>query len=278
MENPSRAPLVALGDNCIDVYLQTGEQLVGGNAVNVAVQWALAGHRSCYVGAVGHDDHGARVTEVLSASGVNVAGVVILPGSTGVTQIEIADGGERVLVSEELGVSSDLRVSGDEVDALGHVGWAHCATLHGFRDVARRFEHHGVPVSVDFSTRFEFNDLGHLEVAFFSCGADEVGAARDVVARAVAGGARVAVATCGASGSVAQWSENSRPAVVPAIDVTAVDTLGAGDSYAAAFVAARLDGVDVVDAMRTATEAAAVTCGHRGGWPQEAVIAAERAQ
>lgn len=278
MENPSRAPLVALGDNCIDVYLQTGEQLVGGNAVNVAVQWALAGHHSAYVGAVGPDDHGARVADALAAIGVDTTGLLTLPGSTGVTQIEIADGGERVLVSEDFGVSADLRVTDADIDAIGRPGWAHCATLRGFRDVARRFDRHGVPVSVDFSTRFEFERLDHLEVAFFSCGADEVDGAGDVVGRAVAGGARVAVATCGASGSVAQWSGNSRSlAFVPAADVIAVDTLGAGDSYAANFVAARLNGLDVVEAMRAGTQAAAVTCGHRGGWPQEAAIAAEGA-
>jgi fructoselysine 6-kinase len=279
MDNPSKAPLVALGDNCIDVYVQTGEKLVGGNAVNVAVQWALAGRRSSYVGAVGSDDHGARVEDALVALGVDTEGLLTLPGPTGVTEIEIAGNGERSLVSEDLGVSADLRLSDADVDAIGRPAWAHCATLEGFRAVAERFARHGVPVSMDFSTRFEFDGLEHLEVAFYSCRPDEVDAARDVVARAIAGGARIAVATCGPSGSVARSSGDAGGlASVPAVEITPVDTLGAGDSYAASFIIARLDGLDVVSGMRIAAQAAAVTCGHRGGWPQEAAIAAERAQ
>ncbi|MER2552741.1 MAG: hypothetical protein ABTQ28_05675, partial [Thauera sp.] len=46
--------LIALGDNCIDRL--TGAvtaDLVGGNAVNVAVQAALLGLRAAYCGAVG---------------------------------------------------------------------------------------------------------------------------------------------------------------------------------------------------------------------------------
>jgi fructoselysine 6-kinase len=279
MDNPSRASLVALGDNCIDVYVQTGEQLVGGNAVNVAAQWALAGHRSSYVGAVGADDQGTRVAQALAAVGVQTEGLRTLAGATGVTQIEIADNGDRVLVFEDFGVSADLRLSDADVDALGRPRWAHCATLPGFREVARRLAGQGVPVSVDFSTRYEFDALEDIEVAFFSCAADEADAARDVVARAVAGGARMAIATCGASGSIAQWSDDGRGlAVVPAVELEPLDTLGAGDSYAASFVTARLDGVNVVEAMRIASQAAAVTCGYRGGWPQETVIAAEGAQ
>ena len=46
--------LIALGDNCIDRL--TGAvtaDLVGGNAVNVAVQAAMLGLRTAYCGAVG---------------------------------------------------------------------------------------------------------------------------------------------------------------------------------------------------------------------------------
>jgi fructoselysine 6-kinase len=278
MHNANRAdPLVAIGDNCIDVYVQTGERLVGGNAVNVAVQWALAGHASTYVGAVGPDADGARVSAALSAAGVGVAGVRTLPGATGVTEIEIRADGDRVLLSEDFGVSADLRLSDADVDVLVPAAWAHCATLDGFRAPARRFADHGVPVSVDFSTRYELDDLASLEVAFYSCGADDPAAARDLVARAVDGGARIAVATCGAAGSVAQWSIG-RPgtASMPAVDVEVVDTLGAGDTYASVFVTARLAGAEVAEAMAAASLAAATTCGHRGAWPQAGALVEDR--
>lgn len=43
----------AVGDNCIDRYLApVGDCLVGGNAVNVAVQLARLGRRASYFGTV----------------------------------------------------------------------------------------------------------------------------------------------------------------------------------------------------------------------------------
>ena len=271
------ARLVAIGDNCIDVYVQTGERLVGGNAVNVAVQWARSGRASAYVGAVGADADGARVTQALAAAGVAVGGVRIMLGATGVTEVELRDDGERVLAHEDFGVSADLRLDDDDVDVHATAAWAHCVTLPGFRRVARRFADHGVPVSFDFSTRFEFADLGDLDVAFYSCADDELDAARSVVSDAVSGGARIAVATCGAAGSVACWSaDGAGSAFVPAVEVDVIDTLGAGDSYAARFVTARLQGAEVPEAMQTAALAAAVTCGHRGAWPQPLAAVRER--
>ena len=101
-------PLVAIGDNCIDLYMQTGVQLVGGNAVNVAAHWALAGRHSAYIGAVGDDDHGRAVTDALAAAGVDLRGLRTLPGRTGVTEVRLRDDGDRVILSEDLGVSADL--------------------------------------------------------------------------------------------------------------------------------------------------------------------------
>jgi fructoselysine 6-kinase len=279
MDNAGGPPLVAIGDNCIDRYVQTGERLVGGNAVNVAAQWALAGRRSAYIGAVGDDDHGRAVADALASAGVDLRGLRTLPGHTGVTEVQLRDDGDRVILFEDLGVSADLWLGETELRELTGSGWAHCASLPGFREVARLLDDHGVPVSVDFSTRCDFDQLDHLEVAFFSCGADEVDAAAEGVSRAVAAGARIAIATRGAGGSVAQWSATSSvsagTAFVPAVDVRVADTLGAGDSYAAAFIAARLSGDTVPEAMRAAAAAAATTCGHRGGWPQLSAINVE---
>jgi fructoselysine 6-kinase len=279
MDNAVGPPLVAIGDNCIDLYLQTGEQLVGGNAVNVAAQWALAGRGSAYIGAVGDDDPGRAVAAALASAGVDLQGLRTLRGHTGVTEVQLRDDGDRVILSEDLGVSADLRLGETEVQGLAGSEWVHCATLPGFREVARLLDGHHVPVSVDFSTRHEFEQLDHLEVAFFSCGGDEPDAARERMSRAVAAGARIAIATLGAGGSVARWSSTSGhspgTAFVPAVDVTVVDTLGAGDSYAAAFIAACLSGDTVPEAMQAGAAAAATTCGHRGGWPQLSALNVE---
>ena len=47
--------LIAVGDNCLDVYLTKGFLAVGGNALNVAVQWRRRGIEARYFGALGRD-------------------------------------------------------------------------------------------------------------------------------------------------------------------------------------------------------------------------------
>jgi sugar/nucleoside kinase (ribokinase family) len=66
-----------------------------------------------------------------------------------------------------------------------------------------------------------------------------------------------------------------RPAVrhVPAVNVVAVDTNGAGDCHTGAFVAALLGGLDPLAAARRANAAAALAVTRRG--PATAPTAAE---
>ncbi len=45
--------LIAVGDNCLDAYLSKGFVTVGGNALNVAVQWRRQGFNARYFGALG---------------------------------------------------------------------------------------------------------------------------------------------------------------------------------------------------------------------------------
>ena len=47
--------LIAVGDNCLDAYLNKGFLAVGGNALNVAVQWRRHGLNARYFGALGAD-------------------------------------------------------------------------------------------------------------------------------------------------------------------------------------------------------------------------------
>ena len=72
--------------------------------------------------------------------------------------------------------------------------------------------------------------------------------------------------TCGAAGSIA--SDGSITARVDARPVEVVDTLGAGDTFIAGFVAARLNGRDLAQCLEAGRDLAAATCGHLGGFPQ----------
>jgi fructoselysine 6-kinase len=76
------------------------------------------------------------------------------------------------------------------------------------------------------------------------------------------------IVTLGDAGSVA--FDGQRVHVQPPQTIVPVDTLGAGDSYIAAFLASRLAGASLEAAMAAASAAASATCLHWAAWPQPA--------
>ncbi len=267
--------LVALGDNCVDHYRALGVRAAGGNAVNVAVNWARAGLRSAYMGAVGPDADGDLLRAEIAAQGVDVGRLRTLPGATGVTLIDLTDDGERLLVHEDFGVTADYRPTEDDLDAVAGAAVAHGSTLSGFDDAVAGLARRGVPVSYDFSTRHRVERIDGVAVAFYSWESTADDGARELLRSALAGGATTAVVTCGRHGSLA--GSGAEIVFVPAREVEVVDTLGAGDSYIAAFLTAWLQRRPLVECAVRGTEAAADCCRRFGGFPQAATAAVEAA-
>lgn len=80
-----------------------------------------------------------------------------------------------------------------------------------------------------------------------------------LVDAAVQDGARCVVATRGADGALAATAEGERCAV-PGYPVEAVSTLGAGDVFHGALIAAAVRDMPLADSLRYATVAAALSC------------------
>ena len=88
----------------------------------------------------------------------------------------------------------------------------------------------------------------------------------DAAMRFLAGICPLPVVTRGAAGAVAMWQgeQVARPAARPE---AIVDTTGAGDQFAAGFLAALIDGRDVVQCLDTGARNAAAVLGHVGARP-----------
>jgi fructoselysine 6-kinase len=258
--------VAAIGDNTIDEYPGVdAHSFVGGNALNVAVQLAMLGRPATYFGAVGADGDGERVRRSLVLAGVDVAGLVTVPGRTSVSRIRVDDSGDRHFEFEDFAVCADYAPAPEALELLARCRAAHIGMLPAAGPVRAFLAGHGVLVSQDCGVTGGYRNL---DIAF--CSQAAAGAPAAAIAEAaVVGGARLAVVTCGAEGSVAHDGAAWWRAAAVRADV--VDTTGAGDSYAAAFLDARLAGADVDQAMAAASAAAARACGHRGGWPQSSV-------
>ena len=262
MPTPS---LVAVGDNCLDVYLTKGLMTVGGNALNVAVHWRRAGWSARYFGAVGSDNQGAVILEELEKVGLSSEDVERRPGDTAITLLR-DDDGDRKFLLEALGVGRDYMPGGDHYRIIAAADWVHLGT-NANADLVRRLVADRVSFSVDVSTAHRALPLEGVPLVFAS-GPDEADQPVEPLVTALRGsGARQVVVTCGSRG--AYFSDGGALLHAPATPVRVVDTCGAGDSFIAVFLAAFCcEKRGPAESLHRATAGAAQTCLYIGGFPQ----------
>lgn len=260
--------LATVGDNCIDRYLPPiGVATVGGNAVNVAVHLGRRGHLVTYYGAIGGDEDGRRVVEEIARNGVATDRVRVIPdGRTATTDIQSGPDGARVIAVEDFGVCRGYRPDPGETAELRRMRHVHVGWLDDGGALRRALAGDGVAISQDLSVNTGPEHAGAAGLAIAFAAADGWDEADAVATRLLAAGARLAVVTCGAAGSMAadpRQRVRTGAAVIPV-----VDTLGAGDTFIAGFLDAFLTGQDLPACLAAGRDAAAATCRHFGGFPQ----------
>lgn len=253
----------ALGDNCIDRYLPLAQAAVGGNAINVAVQLALAGESCSYFGAIGRDEAGRWTRDSLIAHSVSVAHLQELDAPTAYTDIDVDAAGERIIAFEEFGTSALYRPTPQDVSALQSMDHIHSGWFTGASALREGLAGRGVSFSQDVAVN---RDAVGLDVGFDSVGPSEV-LAQAALQRLLGLGCRVAVVTCGAMGSMASDGGDVVTTGIRAVPMV-VDTTGAGDTFIAGFLAAWKRSQTLAACLAAGRDAAARTCGHIGGFPQ----------
>lgn len=265
-----RADVACVGDNCVDVWLEGGvwgPELAGGNAFNVAVELARLGLAVQYFGAVGEDPPGTLILKAAAAAGVDIAHVIRLPGPTGRTLVEREESGERRFVSEDGGVASSYRLDDASAELVARHRWAHFSRQPDLARWAPILRGGGTRCSCDLGLEGGLELLDELapqlDVVFLSSAAADGHSPDQLLAKALGAGATMAVLTLGREGSIAatrdgRWRAEAEPVA------RVVDTLGAGDAFIAAFIAATLDQRDVEEALWAGALAGALACMRRG--------------
>jgi fructoselysine 6-kinase len=263
----------AVGDNCIDRFLPpVGDSLVGGNAVNVAVQLAMLGRRVHYLGAVGGDKAGLVVRSCLEAKGVGIARLITAPGlTTAWTDVATLPNGERQFLHEDFGACAGYAPAGDDIVFLRRLRHVHIGWLNDGGALRRDLAGCQVTVSQDLTVNAAPENLQPrgLDIAFCSASPETASAE---LQRLLGEGARLAVVTMGPAGSMADDGKTVEIAAAPAL--VPFDTTGAGDAFIAGFLDAYVAGRALAACLSHATERAGLACLHRGGFPQEPLPAA----
>jgi fructoselysine 6-kinase len=255
--------IAAMGDNVVDCYVSRDEMYPGGNCLNLAVQVSRFGGQSAYIGAIGNDAAGDLIYDALRVEHVDARHLRRLDGSTAYCLIG-HQGAERIFLSFDLGVSM-FAPSAKDFEFLRGFAAVHISQSSGL-DAFLEDAAEVTRLSYDFSIR---RDPGHrckvgsrCYLASISAGDLSEAEANSLAEDLLMAGARWALVTRGRQGAV--LSGKGSRFMAPVIEVEAVDTLGAGDTFIARTLFGLLKGERPDDVMTAAAAAAAATCQYYG--------------
>ena len=297
-------PIIAIGDADMDIFLRVerlprrDEKVMalshhhcpGGMAANFASAVATLGTPSAFMGPVGDDAFGRETVADMQRRGVDTRSVRVKPGEETFFCVVLLDqSGEKALV---LAPTSTMSPAPDELDFDAIAGaWLIHTTAHNLATGLAAAYHasaNNVLVSVDLELSGlapedpRFDELFALiDILFVNEHTLNVLLGQDLSLDESARlmrqrGPTTVVITRGARGALV--AHGDEPIVyVPGFTVPVVDTTGAGDCFAAAFVHARYQGKSPTDALRFAVVAAALSVsaiGSRNALPSDAAVRA----
>ena len=265
---------------------------VAGSEGNVAIGMARLGVPVRFAGRVGADELGALVLRTLRAEGVDVAACRTDPDApTGLFLLEPGPGGRSRAIYHRRGSAgskfsvADAGAAWDsDVDLLVISGITP-ALSPGARDAIERLlglaRDAGLPVAflVNHRTALWADRQAATEVlAPLAARATVVlaseselaligrpGAAEaDTAAGLLAAGVAEVVVTRGAAGATCVAREKTLD--IKAVPITAVDTVGAGDAFAAGYLTARRAGRPIPDRLALGARVAAFAVATHGDW------------
>jgi sulfofructose kinase len=255
----------------------------GGVAATAAVTLARLGVPVAFIGRVGEDEPGRMVVDGIAREGVDTSGLRVVGGRTPVTIVLVeAAGGERTLVPDTRGVPP-IELDREDVARCVAADWIHVDQT-GHPTIAwLRAAGVTTPVSFDGGNVDRAFDLEHVDLyAPTERALLERYPGRllpDALAAALAEGPDLVVVTRGAHGSAAakRVADGSRADViaVPGERSRVVSSLGAGDVFHGALLAALIEGRTLPAALRWANAAAALSCRSldgRGAIPNRAEL------
>ncbi len=243
----------------------------GGLASIALIAAARLGARAKIIARIGDDDAGAYIRRALTEEGIDVAQLLVEPGSeSNISVILVHEGsGDRSIITrpptgspvspkefnrEDITAARVLFVDSLNEATLRAARWAKEAGMKVLLDpglpyaqIKPLLEYVDVPIVPEYWARALMPDQPPAAIA----------------ERLRDEGAEIAVVTLGERGAVVAWAGGTIAA--PAFPVDVVDTTGAGDAYHGAFLYALLQDWDVPRMARFASAVGSMNCRAMGG-------------
>lgn len=233
--------VIGIGDNVCDKYEHLGMMFPGGQALNFAVYAGMLGAQAAYMGVFGRDPVADHVIRTLDEREVDRSRCRQYDGENGYARVTLVDGDRVFLGSNKGGVVNEhpILLTGEDLEYIKEFQLVHATNNGHFDSQLPAVKNAGVPVSYDFSNRWDQDELvervaPYITYAFLSCGGAPRSQAEAICRKISSYGCELVTATRGSKGALVFDGKDFREQ--PPKLVEAVDTLGAGDSFAAAFL------------------------------------------
>ena len=262
--------LAAVGSNCIDHYgnIDGGKSYPGGGPVNMAVYTVRNGGSASYIGPIGDDEYGRIMYEAVKAKGVDVSHMHVKKGTTAVTEVELIDG-ERVFGDYDEGVLSNYSLSDEDIDFIAQHDMVVCDLWGKVEGQYKDLKEKGITTAFDCATRPEDKEaqtaMPYSDYLFFSSDEGDCQAVREQMKAYQQKGPKMVIAMLGIEGSLCYDGEKYYKYGIVECD-NVVDTMGAGDSYIAGFLAGIVDGLNIEECMHQGAATATETLKYFGAW------------
>lgn len=281
--------VVGIGEALWDL-LPDGKK-IGGAPANFAYHVSRFGINSRVVSAIGDDELGHEIIDNFNANGLNQL-IATVPFPTGTVQVEVdANGIPQYDIKEN--VAWDNIPYTDELEALAQDTVAVCfgslaqrnevsrATINRFLDAMPKTDETLIVFDINLRQHFytievltesikrcnilKINDEELITISnIFDLPIDNCKAACQTLIERF--DLRILILTCGTFGSYVFTRDDV--SFLPTPKVKVADTVGAGDSFTAAFVASILKGKSISEAHTAAVETSAFVCSQYGAMPK----------
>lgn len=262
--------VVGIGEVLWDI-LPDGKK-IGGAPANFAYHVSQFGLQSLVVSAIGDDALGQEIIGTFRDKGLNSL-ISTVPYPTGTVQVELDMAGIPQYIIKE-GVAWDYIPFTPELEALAR------NTINRFIDTMPK--DNGTLIVFDANLRQSFYSEDVLEQSMMQCNVLKINDEELPTVCRISGitesdpesqcrallnryNLKILILTCGVNGSYI-FTHDAK-SFLPTPQVKVADTVGAGDSFTAAFTASILSGFPVPAAHRKAVDVSAFVCTQNGAMP-----------
>ena len=281
--------LLSFGEIIWDVYPE--EKTLGGAPLNLAAHAALLGDSAVMCSAIGADASGEEALAAVAALGIGTAGICVADAlETGRCDVTLDASGkpsyallcpaayDRLTVADEIAADADVLAFGTLALRMPH----NRETISAL--IARHTFSH---IYSDLNIRPPFYDAESVLLCLSSADIvkisdEELPTVTELVFGRPVGiaesaallfdrfpGMEILLITCGGEGAYCYRRGEGEPLFRPAMPTTVVSTVGAGDSFGAAFLSRYCRGDSIADCLDTAVRISAHVVGCREAIPTD---------